>query len=385
MVPSTHDQDFRDRMQRIETLIREVEQFPDPALQAHTREIIQALLDLQGATLERIFDRIADSEKSGLPLIDALAEDDLIGNVLLLHDLHPLDTESRVRGALTRIQPELATHKATVDLEEVTPERIRVRLRTAGTCASTARTLRTLLETALAGAAPEVPTIVIEEVTPATNGDTFVPIEDLRLRNPVAAVQKPIVAPQDTTERCELCDALLASSHSHLIELATSRLLCSCEPCAILFSDAAGRKYRRVPRRVHFLADFQMTDAQWESLCIPINLAFFFTSTHAGRVVALYPSPAGATESLLGLEAWTDLSAENPVLREIEPDVEALLVNRVAPARDYYRVPIDECYKLVGLLRANWRGLSGGSEVWDAIGVFFAALKERAGSEVAHA
>ena len=131
------------------------------------------------------------------------------------------------------------------------------------------------------------------------------------------------------------------------------------------------------PGALEFLSDFRLTDAQWEELHLPINLAFFFRSTRAGRVVAVYPSPAGGTESLLTLETWNQLEEENPVLRELEPDVEALLVNRVGRARDYYRVPIDACYRLVGLIRANWRGLSGGAEVWDEIRQFFAGLKQK--------
>jgi hypothetical protein len=94
--------------------------------------------------------------------------------------------------------------------------------------------------------------------------------------------------------------------------------------------------------------------------------------------VALYPSPAGATESLLDLGAWADLVRDNPVLAELEPDVEALLVNRVSATHEYYRVPIDKCYELVGLIRTNWRGLSGGTEAWQAIGQFFAELKAQA-------
>jgi hypothetical protein len=178
-------------------------------------------------------------------------------------------------------------------------------------------------------------------------------------------------------ERCDLCGAALAPEHSHLMEPATRRLVCSCDACAILFSGRKDGRYRRVPRSVRLLSDFRLTDAQWEELHIPINLAFFFHSTPAGRVVAVYPSPAGAMESLLTLEAWQALREENPVLGELEPDVEALLVNRVGPAQEHFRVPIDECYKLVGLLRAHWRGLSGGPEVWGEIGRFFASLKER--------
>jgi hypothetical protein len=132
-----------------------------------------------------------------------------------------------------------------------------------------------------------------------------------------------------------------------------------------------------VPRRARFLSDFHLTDAQWEELRLPINLVFFYRSTRAGRVVAVYPSPAGGTESLLTLETWNQLEEENPVLRELEPDVEALLVNRVDRARDHYRVPIDACYRLVGLIRANWRGLSGGTEVWEEISQFFVDLNRK--------
>jgi hypothetical protein len=151
-------------------------------------------------------------------------------------------------------------------------------------------------------------------------------------------------------------------------------------------------KYRRVPRRIRFLPDFRLTDAQWESLMVPINMAFFFSSTPAGRVVALYPSPAGPMESLLGLESWDEIVQSNPILKEMGPDVEALLVNRVGSARgysdaEYFLVPIDECYKLVGLIRAHWRGLSGGTQVWEEIGAFFSGLKERSVSvrEASHA
>jgi hypothetical protein len=179
-----------------------------------------------------------------------------------------------------------------------------------------------------------------------------------------------------------LCSHQLAADHPHLIEPANRKLVCACDACAILFSGPAGTRYRRVPRRIRLLANFQLTDAQWESLMIPINLAFFFNSTPAGHVVALYPSPAGPTESLLGLDSWEEIAQANPVLKEMEPDTEALLVNRVGSARgyanaQYYLVPIDECYKLVGLIRAHWRGLSGGAKVWEEIAVFFNVLKER--------
>lgn len=111
---------------------------------------------------------------------------------------------------------------------------------------------------------------------------------------------------------------------------------------------------------------------------LPIQLAFFFDSTPDNKVIALYPSPAGATESLLPLEAWDEIVAQNSSLQKMEPDVEALLVNRVGEKREYFIAPIDECYKLVGVIRLKWHGLSGGTEAWKDIDGFFASLKERA-------
>jgi hypothetical protein len=151
----------------------------------------------------------------------------------------------------------------------------------------------------------------------------------------------------------------------------------------MLFSGQAGTKYKRVPRDIRLLADFQLTDAEWDGLLIPINLAFFFQNSIDSRVSALYPSPAGATESLLPLEAWSSIVQANPALNQLEADVEALLVNRVGQARgtaaaEYYIVPIDACYKLVGLIRIHWRGLSGGTEVWQEIGNFFTDLRHKA-------
>jgi hypothetical protein len=185
--------------------------------------------------------------------------------------------------------------------------------------------------------------------------------------------------PRAVEEKCELCAAVLAAEHAHLVELASRRLVCACDACAILFSNQGAGKYRRVPRRVQLLGDFRLTDVAWEALQLPIDLAFFLHSSAAGRVVAFYPSPAGATEALVPPEAWRMLVEDNPILADFEPDVEALLVNRVAAARDCFRVGVDECYKLVGLIRTHWRGLSGGPAVWGEIAGFFAGLKGRSG------
>ena len=193
-------------------------------------------------------------------------------------------------------------------------------------------------------------------------------------------VLRQFVRRPSSLESCEMCSKALAPRHQHLLEPISRKLICACDACAILFSSQGQTRYRRVPRRVRFLPDFRMTDSQWDGLMMPISMAFFFRSAPLGRVIALYPSPAGATESLLSFDTWDDIEAENPVLREMESDVEALLVNRIGHARgftdpEYYIVPIDECFKLVGLIRSRWQGLSGGAEVWREIGQFFGDLR----------
>jgi hypothetical protein len=187
--------------------------------------------------------------------------------------------------------------------------------------------------------------------------------------------------PRPASERCGLCGVDLSEEHDHLVELASQRLVCACSACSILFSGQGAGKHRRVPRRAEYLPDFRLADETWEALKLPVNMAFFLHSTPVGRIVALYPSPAGATEALISLDAWSMVADDNPVLRDFEPDVEALLVNRVGPVRECYRVGIDRCYKLVGLIRMHWRGFTGGPLVWDEVGRFFGGLK----GEMAHA
>ena len=190
-----------------------------------------------------------------------------------------------------------------------------------------------------------------------------------------AARRRPV---SEMEERCELCSAELGPIHQHLLNPTQRQILCSCDACAMLFCGRADAHYLRVPRRIRSLAAFRMPDLEWESLMIPINLAFFYYDTAAARMIAMYPSPAGAIESLLSLESWTQIAAGHPALNSMQPDVETFLVNRIGRTYEYYIVPIDECFRLVGLIRIHWRGLSGGAEVWTHINTFFAALKARA-------
>jgi hypothetical protein len=183
-------------------------------------------------------------------------------------------------------------------------------------------------------------------------------------------------APARTAEElCDLCGKPIGPDHRHLLHLTERRILCTCESCLALRGGDA--ELRPTGTRTLWLEDFDLSDEDWAAFAIPIGLAFFIDSSATGRVVALYPSPAGATESELETDAWRDLRARNPVLMGLEPDAEALLVNRMGQRPQHAIAPIDECYRLVGLIKLNWEGISGGPGVERAIEEFFAELLER--------
>lgn len=179
-------------------------------------------------------------------------------------------------------------------------------------------------------------------------------------------------------ERCDLCGVVLEPMHPHLLEPGNRRIVCGCEPCSILFCDREDGKYMRIPRRARLLKQLEITDLEWEEMTLPINLAFFFRDSE-GHVKAAYPSPAGAIESQLPLSLLAERFASIPELAEMKPEVEALLVNRVSGRSTPCMIaPIDECFRLVGIIRMSWRGLSGGRDVWNAVDEFFDHLQRKA-------
>ena len=183
---------------------------------------------------------------------------------------------------------------------------------------------------------------------------------------------------QVAVERCELCATPVPGEHPHLVQVTERRLLCVCGPCGFLFDNpgAGGGDYARVPDRYLTDPDTDVADVDWDALRIPVGMAFFLHNSVRGCVIACYPSPAGATESELSLDAWSGGVGASRLAAQLRPDVEALLVRR-DPA-ECVLVPIDACYRLVGIVRRDWRGFDGGSEARASIDGFFAELRDRA-------
>lgn len=205
---------------------------------------------------------------------------------------------------------------------------------------------------------------------------------------PTALLQILRKPPDPAAERCEFCGAPIDDPHGHLVDLPRRMLLCVCRPCYLLFMQdgAGGARFRAVPERYQELPDFGAARDPWSALQLPIGLAFFLTHGATGRTTGFYPSPAGATESQLPLEAWADLVRTVPALADLEPDVEALIVRSLdTPAAPPHTraslaliVPIDVCYELVGRIRRAWRGMQGGDDLWRDVDDFFARIVARA-------
>ena len=185
---------------------------------------------------------------------------------------------------------------------------------------------------------------------------------------------------RQAAEKCELCAVEIPGFHGHVADLDHASLLCACRACYLLFTHSqAGRgRYRAVPDRYVSPAR-PMTAAEWEDLEIPVGLAFFLRGSETGTVTAFYPSPAGATECRLDLAAWDRLAAAHPLLGEMAPDVEAILISRADDGTtEHFLVPIDACYELAGRMRLHWRGFDGGAEARQSIAEFLGDVRSRA-------
>jgi Fe-S cluster biogenesis protein NfuA len=171
--------DFRDDMQRIGGLVQEIEETADPAVRAATKGLVQSLMDLHGAALEKALDIVAEAGEPGMSIIDRLGRDALVSSVLILYGLHPEDLETRVMKAIDRVRPQLRKQGCEIEVLGVSDGAIRLRVETGShTCGSTAKTAQATLEGAVYDAAPDLTSLVVEgsEEKPASG---FVALDKL--------------------------------------------------------------------------------------------------------------------------------------------------------------------------------------------------------------
>jgi hypothetical protein len=225
-------------------------------------------------------------------------------------------------------------------------------------------------------------------------------------------------------EACEFCATAIPADHGHVADLDTSTLMCACRACYLLFThsgagqgwqagpgegadqawragtgegvgqerragpgEGAGQerrigraRYRSIPDRYRSDPGHPLTVAEWNALEIPVGLAFFLRSSASGETTAFYPSPAGATECRLDLEAWGRIAADHPLVAAATPDVEAILISRGPLDQDgvdTFLVPIDACYELAGRMRLLWRGFDGGAEARQSVAEFLDRVRAR--------
>jgi Fe-S cluster biogenesis protein NfuA len=171
--------DFREDIQRIGGLVQEIELIADPAVRATTKNLVQSLMDLHGAAIEKALEIVADSGEPGMNIIDRMGRDSLVSSLLILYGLHPEPIETRVMKAVDKVRNQLRKQGCELELLGVNDGAIRLRVETGShTCGSTAKTIQATLEGAMYDAAPDLTSLVIEglEEKPASG---FVALDKL--------------------------------------------------------------------------------------------------------------------------------------------------------------------------------------------------------------
>jgi Fe-S cluster biogenesis protein NfuA len=170
--------EFQQRLKSIETLLGQVEAAADPSLRTTVQQLIQLVMDLHGAGLERMLELIGATGDAGASIIQKLGRDELVASLLVLYGLHPLDLEARINQALDKVRPRLRGHEGEVELLGIQEGAVRLRLHANGHgCGSTAQALKEMVEETVYQGAPDVVSLVIET---GAEKQAFVPIEMLQ-------------------------------------------------------------------------------------------------------------------------------------------------------------------------------------------------------------
>ncbi len=166
--------DFQQRLQSIERLLGEIEASADPSLRASVQELVQLVMDLHGAGIERMLELIRSADGG---IAQKLGRDDLVSSLLVLYGLHPLTLEQRVGQALDKVRLRLKARDGDVELLRIQDGAVRLRVTANGHgCGSTGQALREMVEEAVYQAAPDLTALTIEGSEPKS----FVPLATLQ-------------------------------------------------------------------------------------------------------------------------------------------------------------------------------------------------------------
>ncbi|HLX45439.1 MAG TPA: NifU family protein [Bryobacteraceae bacterium] len=183
--------EFQQRLQSIETLLGEIESAADPSLRSNVQELVQTVMDLHGAGIERMLELIRASGDAGETMVQKLGRDELVSSLLVLYGLHPVSLEGRVSQALDKVGPKLRAREGDVELLRVEEGAVRLRLHANGHgCGSTAEALKEMVEEAIYQTAPDVTSLIIEGTEPKQSFVPLTMLQDSMVRDTLAAAEK---------------------------------------------------------------------------------------------------------------------------------------------------------------------------------------------------
>jgi Fe-S cluster biogenesis protein NfuA len=175
-----NDKEFQVKVQRIGELVGELENIGDPEARTGAKALVQLLLDLHAAGLERMLEVVAQNGETGQQIIDDLGSDPLVSSLLVLYGLHPLDLDSRIAQAVEKVRPQVRKGGGELELLSNDGGVVRLQIQVDGhACRSTAKTLKKLIEDALYEAAPDMALLQIEGLEEPAGSSGFVPLGKL--------------------------------------------------------------------------------------------------------------------------------------------------------------------------------------------------------------
>jgi Fe-S cluster biogenesis protein NfuA len=176
------DTALQKRIFRIGQIVEQLEASADPNARAMAKELLESLMALHGAALERILELASEAGEAGGAIIRKCGRDELVSSVLLLYGLHPEDLRTRVTRALEKTRSNLEAHGASAELVSINEDgavQLRLQVKSHG-CGSSASSVKSTLEAAMQDAAPDATSIVVEEADAVLTRSGFVSLAQLQ-------------------------------------------------------------------------------------------------------------------------------------------------------------------------------------------------------------